>query len=73
MATIALVTYLGNWAFVASIIVVKFMVIQCFFLLETLTQIDNNTFLVHQHLKMTCDILTPPADTCFLLFEQHIK
>jgi len=35
--TIALTTYLGSWAFVVSIIIVRCMVDQCFFLLETLT------------------------------------
>jgi hypothetical protein len=33
---IALTTYLGNWALVVSIIIVKFMVDQCFFLLKAL-------------------------------------
>jgi hypothetical protein len=42
--TIAPTTYLGSWALVASIIDVRFMVDQCFFLLEALTRIDNNTF-----------------------------
>jgi hypothetical protein len=43
-STIAPIAYLGNWALVASIIVVKFMVDQHPFFLETLAQINNNTF-----------------------------
>jgi hypothetical protein len=43
-ATITSTTYLGSWAFIASIIVVRFMVNQRPFLLEALTQINNNTF-----------------------------
>jgi hypothetical protein len=44
ITTIALTTYLRSWAFVASIIVIKFMVSQHPFLLEALTQMDNNIF-----------------------------
>jgi len=44
MATITPTTYLGNWAFVTSIVVARFMVDQQSFLFETLVQVDNNTF-----------------------------
>ncbi len=44
MTIIAPTTYLGNWAFVALIKVVRFMVDQLRFLLKALTQVDNNTF-----------------------------
>ncbi len=44
IATIALATYLKNWAHVVSIIIVKFIVNQCPFLLKALTIVDNNTF-----------------------------
>jgi hypothetical protein len=57
--TIVQTTYLGSWAFVTLIIVDMFMVNQCPFLLETLMQVDNNTFLFQQHLKATCDLLPP--------------
>jgi hypothetical protein len=43
-STIAPTTYLGNWAFITSIIATKFMVDQCPFIFETLVQVDNNTF-----------------------------
>jgi len=71
-ATIALTTYLGNLAFVASIIVTSFMVDQYPFLFEDLARIDNNTFLFHQHFKETCDFLPPLASICLPLFEQLI-
>jgi hypothetical protein len=45
MGTITLTAYLGSWAFVISIIVVRFMVDQCPFLIEALAQVDNFTFL----------------------------
>jgi hypothetical protein len=45
MATMALATYLGSWAFIASIIAMRFMITECPFLLEALARIDNNTFL----------------------------
>jgi len=44
-STITPISYLKNWAFVASIIVVRFMVNQSPFLFEVLTQVDNNTLL----------------------------
>jgi len=59
IATIALLAYLWNWAFIASFIATRFMVNQRPFLLETLAQIDNNTFPFEQHLKTTCDLLLP--------------
>jgi len=71
MATITPTTYLKGWAFVISIIVVRFMVDQHPFLLEALIQIDNNTFLFQQHFKATCDLL-PLARTCFPPFEQLV-
>jgi hypothetical protein len=43
IATIALVTYLRNWAFITSIIAIRFMVDRNPFLLEALAQVDNNT------------------------------
>jgi hypothetical protein len=46
-STIALTTYLGSWALVISVIAIRFMVDQCPFLLEALTQIDNNTSWQH--------------------------
>jgi hypothetical protein len=49
------------------------MVDQCPFLLEALTQVDNNTFRFQQHLKVTCDLLPPPTYVCLLPFEQLIK
>jgi hypothetical protein len=51
ITTIAPITYLGSWAFVASIIALRFMVDQCPFLFKALTRINNNTFLFQQHLK----------------------
>ncbi len=41
---ITLIAYLGSWAFVASIIVAKFMIDQRPYLLEALSWVDNNTF-----------------------------
>ncbi len=71
--TIALTTYLRSWALVVSIIIVRLMVDQHFFLLKTLTWIDNNTFPFQQHLKATCDFLSPLTHVSFLLFQQLIK
>ncbi len=59
ITTIAPTAYFGNWAFIASFIAVMFMVDQCPFLLEALAQVNNNTFLLQQHLKTTCDLLLP--------------
>jgi hypothetical protein len=73
MATIAPITYLGNWAFVASIIVVRFMVDQRPFLLETLTRVNNNTFPFQQHFKVAYDLLPPLVRACFLSFKQLIE
>jgi len=44
IGTIASTTYLGSWALVASIIVIRFTFDQRSFFLEALAQIDNNTF-----------------------------
>jgi hypothetical protein len=41
--TITPIAYLGNWAFVVSVILTRFMVVQHFLLLEALTRV-NNTF-----------------------------
>jgi hypothetical protein len=73
IATITSIVYLRSWALVASIIVIRFMVDQCPFLLEALTQINNNTFPFQQHFKAPCDLLPPPACACFASFEQLIK
>jgi hypothetical protein len=43
------------------------------FLLEALTQVDNNTFHFQQHIKTTCDLLLPPTRVCFPPFEQLIE
>ncbi len=53
--TITLITYLGSWAFVASIIAARFMVDQHPCLFEALTWVDNFPF--QQHFKVTCDLL----------------
>jgi hypothetical protein len=71
--TIALVAYLGSWAFVASIIVSRFMVDQRPFLFEALTQVNNNNFLFQQHFKVACDLLPPPIRSYPLLFKQLIN
>ncbi len=71
ITTITLITYIGSWAFVVSIIVVKFMVDQHPFLFETFAQV-NNTFHFQQYFKVTWDLLLPP--TCVSSsFEQFIK
>jgi hypothetical protein len=70
--TITLTTYLGSWALVISIIIVRFMVNQCPFFFKTLAQVDKNTFFFQQHLKVACDFLLPPTWACFLPFEQLI-
>ncbi len=64
-STITLIIYLKNWAFVASIIVVRFMVNQRPFFLA-LVWVNNNTFPFQQHLKATRNLLLPPT---FLPFE----
>jgi hypothetical protein len=43
-SNIAPTAYLKSWAFVASIIAIWFMVDECIFLLEALTQVNGNTF-----------------------------
>ncbi len=72
IATIAPITYLGSWALVVSIIVVRFMVDQQPFFLETLAQVDNNIFPFQQHFKATRDLLLLLIWVYFLLFEQLI-
>jgi len=64
--------YLGNLALIASIIITRFMVDQHPFLLEALTQVDNNIFPFQQHLKVTCNLLPSPTRTCLFPFEQFI-
>jgi len=61
--------YLRNWAFIALIIHVRFMVDQCPFLFEVLAQVNNNTFPFQQHLKVTCDLIPPLAHVCLFPFE----
>jgi hypothetical protein len=74
MATIVPIAYLGIWALVILIIVVRFMVDQHPFLIEALTRIENNTFPFQQHLKAACELLLPLARAhVFFLFEQFIK
>jgi hypothetical protein len=70
--TVAPTTYLRNWALVAAIIVVRFMVDQLPFLLEALTQVNNNTYIFQQHFKATCDLLPPPTHACLPPFQQLI-
>jgi hypothetical protein len=70
--TITPTSYLRSWALMASIIVAKFMVDQCPFLLKAITWVNYNTFPFQQHFKVTCDLLSPLARTCFLL-EHFIK
>jgi hypothetical protein len=62
-----------NWALVVSIIVAKFIVDQCSFLLEALTWANNNTFLFQKHLKVACNLLPPLTHMCFPPFEQFIE
>jgi hypothetical protein len=68
MDTITPIAYLKNWALVTPIIVTRFMVDQCPFLLEALAQVDNNTFPSQQHFKVRYDLLPPLACACFLSF-----
>jgi hypothetical protein len=42
------------------------------FFLEALTRVNNNTFPFSQHLKATCDPLSPLICTYVPLFEQFI-
>jgi hypothetical protein len=60
-STITAIVYLKSWALGVLVIVVRFMVDQCPFLLKALTPIDNNTFPFQQHLRATCDLLPPLA------------
>jgi len=69
IATITLTTYLKSWALVISIIIIKFMVDQCFIFLKILTRVDNNTFPFQQHFKATCNLLLSLIHACFLPFE----
>ncbi len=50
--TITMITYLGSWDLGASIIIVMFVVGQHPFLLEALTQVDNN--MSKQHVSLAC-------------------
>jgi len=43
------------------------------FLLETLTQVNNNTFSFQQHFKTPCDLLLAPKHNCLPSFEQFIR
>jgi len=67
--TIALEAYLGKWVLVVSFITARFIVDQRPFLLETLTQVNNNTFPFQQHFKTTCDLLPPLVCACPFPFE----
>jgi len=71
--TITPIAYLEGWVLITLIIVTRFMVDHCPFLLEALARVDNNTFSFQQHFKVACDLLPPPIRMCFLLFEQFIK
>jgi hypothetical protein len=73
MATITPTTYLGNWAFVTLITVIRFMIDQQPFLFETLAQVDNNTFPFQQRFKTTCDLLLFLTWVYFPPFEQLIR
>jgi hypothetical protein len=48
------------------------MVDQCLFLLETLAQVDNNTFLFQQHFKGARNLLPPSSSVCLPPFEQLV-
>jgi hypothetical protein len=67
--TATLTTYLRNWAFVASIIAVRFKGDQCPFLFEALTQVDNNALFFQQHFKVAYDLLPTLALVGLLSFE----
>jgi len=49
---IALVAYLGNWALVAPIIITRFLVDHCPFLLKAIGANNFGPFPFHAHLKM---------------------
>jgi hypothetical protein len=70
-STVAPTTYLGSWVLVI-LVIVTIMVDHCPFLLETLTQIGNNTFFFQQHLKATCDLWPCPVHACLLPLKQFI-
>jgi hypothetical protein len=72
-STITPTTYLRSWVLVASIIIARFMVNRHPFLLETLMQVKNNTFLFQQHLQATCDLLSSSAWVCLPPFKPFIK
>jgi hypothetical protein len=72
MATIASSTYLRSWTFIASFIIVRFVVDQYPFLLEALARVDDNTFFFQQHFKVVCDLLPSRACACLFSFEQLI-
>jgi len=63
---IAPIVYLGNWAIIALVIIVRFMIDQHPFFLETLAQVDNNTFFFQQHFKTICDLYHPQSMFVFL-------
>jgi hypothetical protein len=71
-STITPIACLRNSALVVSVIIVRFMVDQCIFLLEALARIDNNTFFFQQQLKAPCDVLPPLTYACFPPFEQLV-
>jgi hypothetical protein len=53
MKFIASMAYLGSWAFIPFIIVVKFLLNHCPFLLEAIGANDFDSFSLQTHLKLT--------------------
>jgi hypothetical protein len=70
---IALVSYLGNWALVAPIITIKFLVDHCPFLLEAIGVNNFSPFPFHAHLKMAQKFLPPNLVGCIFHFMQFVK
>jgi len=67
-STIAPTTYLGNWALITIIIIVRFMVDQHPFLVEAVTQINNNTFLSNNTSRQHVIFYHPQPVHVFLHF-----
>jgi len=68
-STIAPTSYLGSWALVVSVIVIRFTVYQHPFLLKAITRVNNNTFPFQQHLRVARDLLPPLTCVCVPPFE----
>jgi len=66
---IALAAYLGNWALVAPIIVTKFLLDHCLFLLEAIGVSDFGPFPFQAHLKLAQEFL--PSDIVACVFSFH--